>query len=239
VQLADGGTVPWIAVLGDRGHPSIRRNRKHGITNRLGEVEADGEEDAAFTQGIEEVVGGAGGVRAGQHRRIVLSPRRELLERGVEDPDVIAGMVGAGIAGTQQPGQDLVGLVQAAEQRMEAEAALVRPGGALLLRVGGDQGGVEVEGDVLGADAVSPGVGACLGPGLANRDEVEVGGERVDHPPGGGDRGHLPEEVRLVVQDGQVGEAVAAIGDAHGEVAQHLAGVMRTPTPLQARELPG
>ena len=28
------------------------------------------------------------------------APRRELLERGVEDPDVIAGMVGAGIAGT-------------------------------------------------------------------------------------------------------------------------------------------
>ena len=180
VQLADGGTVTEVAVQGDRGHPGVRGNRKHGLPNRLGEVEADGEADAALTQGIEEVVGGAGGVRTGQHRRIVLSPRRELLERGVEDPDVIAGMVGAGIAGTEQPGEDLVGLADAAEQRMEAEAALVRPGGALLVRVGGDQGGVEVKGDVIRTDAVLPSVGPSLGPGSANRGEVEVGGERVD-----------------------------------------------------------
>ena len=51
----------------------------------------------------------AGTILTGQHRRSVLSPRRELLERGVEDPDVIAGMVSAGIAGTEQPGEDLVG----------------------------------------------------------------------------------------------------------------------------------
>jgi hypothetical protein len=121
---------------------------------------------------------------------------------------------------------------------MEAEAVLVGAGGALLLRVGGDQGGVEVEGDVLGADPVLPGVAPRLGPGSAHRGEVEIGAERVDHPPGGGDRGHLAEEVRLVVQDGQVGEAVSAIGDADGEVPQHLAGVVRPPTPLQAGELP-
>ena len=148
-------------------------------------------------------------------------------------------MVGAGIAGTEQPGEDLVGLADAAEQRMETEAALVRAGGALLFRVGGDQGGVEVEGDVIRTDAMLPGVGPSLGSGLANRGEVEVGGECIDHPPGGGERGHLPEEVRLVVQDRQVGEAVSAVGDADGEITQHLPGVVRPPTPLQAGEFPG
>ena len=152
---------------------------------------------------------------------------------------MIAGVVGAGIAGTEQPGDDLVGLADAAEQRMEAEAALVRPGGALLVRVGGDQGGVEVEGDVIRTDAVLPSVSPSLGPGLANRSEVEVGGECIDHPPSGGDRGHFPEEVRLVVQDRQVGEAVPTVGDADSEVTQHLTGVMSAPTLLQAGEPPG
>jgi hypothetical protein len=40
------------------------------------------------------------------------------------------------------------------------------------------------------------------------------------------------------VQDRQVGEAVSAIGDADGEITQHLPGVMCVPTPLQARQLP-
>jgi hypothetical protein len=59
VHLADGGTVTGVGVLGDRGPPDVRGNCKHGLPNRLGEVEADGEADAALTQGIEEIVGGA------------------------------------------------------------------------------------------------------------------------------------------------------------------------------------
>ena len=46
--------------------------------------------------------------RAGQHRRIAGTLGRELLERGVEDPDVISGMVGASLAATRTTGLALV-----------------------------------------------------------------------------------------------------------------------------------
>lgn len=68
----------------------------------------------------------------------------DLGKRLVEDGDVVGGGVGTGVSRPQQAGQGFAGVVQEAQQRVVAEAALVGRRGLLLLGVAGDQGGVEV-----------------------------------------------------------------------------------------------
>ena len=74
----------------------------------------------------------------------------------------------AALPGRRTPGQWLAGLAQEAEQWGESEAALVGAGGALLLGVGAEQGGVDVEDQLLGTGAGIPGALAGLGPGDAD-----------------------------------------------------------------------
>ncbi len=80
----------------------------------------------------------------------------ELLEGQLQDLEVIGGGVGAGVAGTKQAGQCLAGLIEVAEQRVEAEAALVVAGGVLLLGVGAKQRGVDVEDQLAWAGRPPP-----------------------------------------------------------------------------------
>ncbi|GEC09804.1 hypothetical protein SSP24_74590 [Streptomyces spinoverrucosus] len=63
----------------------------------------------------------------------------ELGERGVEHGDVVIGGVGRGVAGPQQVGQGLAGVVEEAQQRVVAEAVFVGRCRVLLLRVAGDR----------------------------------------------------------------------------------------------------
>lgn len=69
----------------------------------------------------------------------------ELGERGVEHGDVVLSGVGRGVAGPQQAGQGLAGVVEEAQQRVVAEAVFVGRRRVLLLGVAGDQGGVDVQ----------------------------------------------------------------------------------------------
>ncbi len=120
-----------------------------------------------------------------------LGAGRQLEEGGGQHLFVIDHRVGAGVARAQDRGQSLTTLVQVAGQGMEAEAALEGRCRLLLLGVGGDQGGVEVEHDLLGRRASSPGLLTHLAVSLL--DDLEVGlGHGVDHAPSGRRRATLP-----------------------------------------------
>jgi hypothetical protein len=138
---------------------------------------------------------------------------------------VVGGRVGAGIAGTQDPGERLASRGLEAEQRVEAVAALVGACRALLLRVRRDERGVDVEDHPPGRLPETPGAGAGGGAGVSHACEHALV-EALQAAVGGGVRGHRPEEHLLVAQGAQIGEAVAAVGEHHGEVAHHAAGLM-------------
>lgn len=106
---------------------------------------------------------------------------------------MIGGGVRAGVAGPQDGGECLVGLVEVAEQRVESEAALVVASRLLLLGVGGDQGGVDVEDDLLGAGAGLPGPRPRGSAGLTDPIE-DLGVDRLRDPMCSGLRGYLPEQ---------------------------------------------
>ena len=95
-----------------------------------------------------------------------------------------------------------------------------------------DQGGVDVEHDLLGCATALP--GPC--PGLASRltDASEVFLlHRSDCSPSGRRRSHLAEH-RLVTQRGQVADAVAAVSQHHHQVAKNVPAVV-TGIPLPTR----
>jgi len=84
--------------------------------------------------------------------------------------------------------------------------------------------------------AGSPGTGASMGPGGAQPGQsVRVLGGPLDDPPGGWGRGHRAEQLRLVLQSGQVAQAVAAVGQHHRQVPQHRRVQMTAPA---ARDTP-
>ena len=108
----------------------------------------------------------------------------------------------------------------------EPEAALVGAGGTLLLGVGGEEAGVDIEDQLLGPGAGVPGLGQRLRPGGAERFQ----GQRVDgldHPVGRRLRRHRPEQRLLAAQHTEVRDVIAAVGDRDREVAQDDAGVVR------------
>jgi hypothetical protein len=135
------------------------------------------------------------------------------------------------VAGAQDAGQSLAASGLEAEQRVEAVAAFVGAGGALLLRMGAEQCGVDVEDEASRGGGPLPGAGA--GRGASATDACERGlVETLQAAVGGGVGGDVAEEHLLVTQHPQVGERVAAVGEHHGEVADdaawfvaHFAGV--------------
>jgi hypothetical protein len=72
----------------------------------------------------QERFGGSGAVRTDEDVGAVAVGVGELGERGVEHGDVVLGGVGRGIAGPQQAGQGLAGVVEEAQQRVVAEPCL-------------------------------------------------------------------------------------------------------------------
>jgi hypothetical protein len=135
------------------------------------------------------------------------------------------------LPGAQDAGQRLATLVQIADQGVEAEAALEVARRSFLLGVGGDQRGVEVERDPLRRCPLRPGSLARL-PAPIAQDAQPLGRDRIDDPPGRRRRRHLAEKLGLPAQHAQVGLAVAAVRDAHDQIAQHPAWIMgRTSAP--------
>ena len=111
---------------------------------------------------------------------------------------------------------------------MEAEGALPGGCGVLLLGVGDDDGGVEVQDQAVRPHPVSPGLSPSGGPRPPQGTEPCTL-QAIDHPPGGGVAGHPAEEVGMVAQDAEVGEAVAAVRQHHREIADHDPGVVLAP----------
>jgi hypothetical protein len=157
---------------------------------------------------------------------------------------VILGGVGAGVARPQAPGQGLPGAaaaVQVGNQRVEPEATLVGPGRALLWGVGVQQRAIHVHHQqALDVRTRLPGRRSGMGTGRAQAGKpVGIAGDLLDDPPRrrrGGDRA---EQLGLLAQDGQVAQAVAAIGQQHRKVPQHHTRSMAVPAALGATCPPG
>ena len=91
---------------------------------------------------------GAGRIRAREDLPVQRA-LGQLLEREIQQREVVLGVVRAGVPGPEDPGQDLPPAGH--DQRVEPEPALVMPGRLLLLGVHIDRGRVEVEDHPLGA----------------------------------------------------------------------------------------
>ena len=223
-QLGDPGALAHLASGVDRALPCRLGRLQDRLAHPLVDLVADREADAGVAAILREGVGAPTDVGAYEDLAVEVLGR-QLLERHLQHLEVIGGGVGAGVAGPQQAGQRLAGLVEVAEQRVEAEASLVVARRPLLLGGGAEQGGVDAERDRLGPGAGVPGNPACAGPYASNRfQQARV--DRLDRPVGcplGGDR---PEERLLVAQHAEVGDAVPAIGDRDDQVAQDDAGIV-------------
>jgi hypothetical protein len=73
--------------------------------------------------------------------------------------------------------------------------------------------------------------------GAQHLQQRAVGGDRIDHPKRRRVRGNLSEQRLLVTHGAQVGEAVAAVGQHHRQVADDAAGIMSA-APLTRRGQP-
>ncbi|KOT97337.1 hypothetical protein ADK87_19605 [Streptomyces sp. NRRL F-4711] len=172
--------------------------------------------DAARAQGayvVQECLGASGAVGPDEQVGAVAVGVGDLGQGLVQDGDVIGGGVGPGVARPEQTGQGFAGVVQEAQDRVVAEAALVSGSRMLLLGVAGDQGGVDVQ-DQAGQAATAglrsgyrcPGLGGLQpgdlprgGPGRAQSRQcggVDVG----QQPPGGRSGGHRAERLTLIAQ---------------------------------------
>jgi hypothetical protein len=154
----------------------------------------------------------------------------ELSQRGADDGDVVSGGVRAGVAAAQQypdrlPGPGLA-VVEECGQWVMPEAAFERRRRELLLRVRGDQGGVDVEDQrATMVDSVirrvgpgpSPYLSAGRGPGRVDcrRGPVGVASQGSDHPGHRRVRGDRTEHGGCFAQRRDVGQAVAADRERH------------------------
>jgi len=214
-----------LAVLVDGRAPGGLVKREDGLARGLGQPVAEREANARLGQGAGELVRGPRGVGARQHGAVEVG-LGDLREREREDLEVIGRGVGPGAALSQDAGQGLAGAVEVAEQRVEAEAALPGRGGALLLGVGGDEVGVEVKDDLRGCPAERPRALARCRPRLAHPLEPSLFGRGRHRAPGRGRGGHRAEQLGLLAQGAEVGQAVAAVGEAQREIAQDAPAVV-------------
>ena len=105
------------------------------------------------------------------------------------------------------------------------EPALVGRRRSLLLGMGGDQGGIEV--DDVEAGVGSRGPHLLAGTRSGHRDPLECFGvDGLEGPPRRRRRGHLPEQIGLITEHRKVRDGVAAVGDHHGQIDEDLAAVM-------------
>ncbi len=217
---------------------------------------SDGEAgaDPAGAQGtyvVQERFRSSGAVGADEDVGAVAVGVGDLGQSRVQDGDVVRGGVGAGVARPQHTGQGLAGVVQEAQHRVVAEAALVGGRCLLLLRVAGDQGGVDVQdqvGQVAAARAGSgyavPGLG-CLQPGdLPGRGPgcpqcCQSGGvDAGQQAPGGRGGGDRAEHLTLVTQQSQVRDRLAAVGEHHPQVDRDPPGIVAgAPWPQSAQRV--
>jgi hypothetical protein len=221
-QLGDPRALAQLAVAVDRGPPRRFGQREDRFAHVLVDRVAEREPHARLAARRGERVAGAGGVRAREDRPLQRLGR-ELLERGLEHLEVIGGVVGAGVAGSQDTGQHLA--AARGQQRVKPEPALVVPGRVLLVRMRGDRRRIEVEDHFLGSRARRPGPRSRLGARRAQALKLCLT-DRQKHPPCGRDRRDVPEQRRLRAERDQVRHAPPAVGQHHRQIAEHPAGIV-------------
>jgi hypothetical protein len=123
---------------------------------------------------------------------------RQLRQRHLQDLDVVAGVVGRGIARPQFAGERLLRLLQVAEDGMKAVPVLEVGSRRLLVGVRVDQRGVEIEDDLLRRPAQPPGPSPSLSAGEAEPLQILLAHPPGQDPPGRCRGGDLAKEMRLV-----------------------------------------
>ena len=173
--------------------------------------------------GVGEIVARAGRIRTREDLPVERA-RRQLLERQIQQLEVILGVVRTSVPRPQDPREHLSATGH--QQRVEAEPALVMPGRVLLLGVHVDRGGVEVEDHPVRRGARRPRPRASGRPGRADPSELVLP-DREHHPPRRRDRRHIPEQRRLARQGREVRHAPTAVREHHRQVADNPAGIVR------------
>jgi len=157
----------------------------------LVEAQPDGEPQPSLAAVIGQRVRGAGAVGTDHDLGLRGDLSRQRLESLVEHGDVIGGGVRAGVARAQhgrqrQPAGRPVGQVEVGQQRMKPEPALVGARRPVLVAVGADQRGVDVDDQrPAGPTTKLPGPLARDRPRRSNLVEQAVLGDRVNDPPRG------------------------------------------------------
>lgn len=149
-QLGDEVALLDLAVLSQGGFPGGFGEAGDGAFVLGRDRPADGVADRAprgvqRLKALEQAVRGTGAVDP--HQDLGLRGAGYLRECGIQHPQVIGDGVRAGVAFPQLHRQALVGVGQPRGQRVEAEGALERAGGALFPGGRGDDRGVHVEHD--------------------------------------------------------------------------------------------
>jgi len=196
-----------------------------------GEGEPDRVRDPPPGQPLRELLRAAGPVRADQHpppwARVAVG---ELRQRGLGDSDVIAGLVGAGVARPQQDLECFAGSVRAVvgerQQGVEPVPAFERRSSLLLLRMRGDQRRIQVDNQrLLSGSAVVGGMdtghtphgGAGLLPRRRDRLDrlVRIVGQGLDQPGHRRIRRHRPVDPWFGAQGGEVAQRITAQHQRH------------------------
>ena len=231
-QLGHPRSLARLAVLIDRRLPRRFRQGNERFADGLGERIAEREADVALAAGVGEIVAGAGGIRAREDLPVQRAPR-QLLEREIQQREVILGVVRAGVPWPEDPGQHLPAAGR--DQRVEPEPALVMPGRLLLLGVHIDRGRVEVEDHPLRRRARRPRPRTSRCPGRPDPCKLRLA-DRLHHPPRRRHRRDLAEQRLLTGQRRQIRHAPAAVREHHRQIAEHPPRLMPTLPLARARE---
>ena len=138
-----------------------------------------------------------------------------------------AAVFAPGVAGAQLAGQRLAGLIAVGEHRVNAVAVLEVTGRALLLRMRADQRRVQIDRQPLKDTGQLPDTLTRAGVSVTQRvTQARRTGDPVDHPKRRRGRRDRTEQRRLIADHAQVGQAIAAIGEHHRQIANHAATVM-------------
>lgn len=260
-QFCHFGAGPQGAVLLQRRVPQMVGQGPDCAADRFGDGVSDGEGgvDTPLAQCSdvgEEGFCASGAVGADEDAGAVTVGVGDLGQGRVQDGDVVGGGVGTGVARPQHSGQGFAGVVQEAQQRVVAEPAFVGGRCLFLVRVAGDEGGIEVQDQARQIASAGAGRGQAAGglgglqpgdlPGSSSRRAQAGECGRADagqQAPGGQGGGDRTEDLRLVPQHGQVRYRLAAVGEHHCQIdrdpAEVVPGATRSKPAQRVRERAG
>ena len=196
LQFTDGSALAGFPVLADGLLPGRLRCIQNRLPDPGEEVQADRESQPQLPSSLQQRIGGAGAVAAEQD--LAARSVRQLRQRHLQDLDVVAGVIGRGVARPQFAGERLLRLLQVADDGMKAVPVLEVGSRRLLVGVRVDQRGVEIEDDLLRRRAQPPGSSPSLSAGRAEPLQILLAHPPGQHPPGRCRGRHLAKQTRLV-----------------------------------------